>query len=222
MFYCHYMLLLFLLFIFYVIQWIYIYLGWLNAKHPKTFRAAQRRVVISDCRDMDETNDIDGTMFFVFVRKMSANGGLPSNVDPITARTTNECHRPLTRPRISNPVSVITTAETRRRRGREEVEVLKGKHGSAAAGGRFRSDPFPESRLPNVNFGRRCWIPYIYGYVPSWLTSIATVREFPGFSIWAFFPRSSDSQLDERASIRFERHFSFSFSFFAIERIWIA
>lgn len=41
---------------------------------------------------------------------------------------------------------------------KEEEEELKGKHGSAAAGGRFRSDPFPkpESRLSNVNFGRRC------------------------------------------------------------------
>lgn len=94
--------------------------------------------------------------FFGSVRKMSANGRLPSNVDPTIAQTTNECHRPLTRPRISNPVSVITAAETRRRREREEMEVLKGKHGSAAAGGRFRSDPFPESRLPNVNFGRPC------------------------------------------------------------------
>lgn len=104
---------------------------------------------------MGETSDVDGTMFFV-VRETSATGRLPSNVDSITARTTNECHRPLTRPRISNPVSVITAAETRRRRRRDEVEASKGKHGSAAADGRFRSDPFPESRLPNVNFGRRC------------------------------------------------------------------
>jgi len=97
-----------------------------------------------------------------------------------------------------------TEEEKKRRYWRE-------KHGSTAAGGRFRSDPFPESRLPNVNFGRRCWIPDIYGYVPSWLTSIATVREFPGFSIWAFFPRSSDSQLDERGSIRWKAFFLFFF-----------
>lgn len=150
-------------------------------------------------------------MFFGFVRKMSANGRLSSNVDP-TIAWANECHRSLTRPRISNPVFVITAAETRRRREIEEMEVLKGKHGSAAAGGRFRSDPFPESRLPNVNFDRRCWIPDIYGYVPSWLTSIATVREFSGFSIWAFFPRSSDSQLDEKDSIRWKAFFLFFLS----------
>lgn len=109
----------------------------------------------------DETNDVDATMSSGFIKKIkknkkrtSGNGRSPSNLDPIIAQATNECHRPLTEPQISNPVSVITAAETRG--GGSGEEELKGKHGSAAAGGRFRSDPFPESRLSNVNFGRRC------------------------------------------------------------------
>lgn len=69
--------------------------------------ALDRGIVISDCRDVSETNARN-------VRKTSARLAFGS-VDPITARTTNECHRPLAGPRISNPVSVITAAETRRR-----------------------------------------------------------------------------------------------------------
>lgn len=60
--------------------------------------------------------------FFGSVRKMSANGRSPSNVDPTIAQTTNECHRPLTK--ASNFKSRF-----RDYRGGNETETRKRRDG---------------------------------------------------------------------------------------------
>lgn len=114
-------------------------------------------------------------------------------------------HRPLAGLRISNPVSVITAAETKRRereRGKKRRNWRESSNLRQLAG-RFRSDPFSESRLSNVNFGRRCWIPDIYGYVP-FLTHIDSRRK--GLSqIFSFAHSSRDHPIVSSTKARFRR-----------------
>lgn len=56
--------------------------------------------------------DDDGRRSMLEKRMQMEKRSRTSHVDPITARPADGCHRPLEGTRISNPVSVITAAET--------------------------------------------------------------------------------------------------------------